>query len=187
MLQRMEIDMMFLITDEILRVIPTKGRTQKSVENAITDFFGDCNRAKKLYKRARISDAAYADFIENDLENPYFVALLAKEAKREGLDKESEVLETFLKEFKKLETKVSREEIKEVYIKLKERKENPKGTFDSQGRFYLRDSELVNVRSPSTKYPYSQMNAGRTAAFVKAIAEKYKCQTLEELESVAFD
>lgn len=51
-------------SDEILRVIPTKGRTQKSVENAITDFFGDCNRAKRLYKRSRISDAAYADFIE---------------------------------------------------------------------------------------------------------------------------
>lgn len=142
-----------------------------------------------------------------DLENPYFVALLAKEAKEEGLDEEADALDTFLKEFNKLETKVSREEIKEVYIKLKERKENPKGTFDSQGRFYLRDCELlssavliyrfgrfylrdcelVNVISPSVKYPYSEMNAGRTCPFVKALAHKYKCQNLEELEAVAFD
>lgn len=143
----------------------------------------------------------------DDLENPYFFALLAKEAKEEGLDEEANALETFLKEFNKLETKVSREDIKEVYIKLKEGKENPKGTFDSQGRFclrdcdllpsavliyscgryYLRDCALVNIISQSTKSPYSQTNSGRTAPFVNALAEKYKCQNLEELEAVAFD
>lgn len=142
-----------------------------------------------------------------DLENPYFVALLAKEAKKEGLDEEANALETFLKEFNKLETKVSREDIKEVYIKLKEGKENPKGTFDSQGRFYLRDCDLLpsavlicnlgrcylrdceieNIISQSTKSPYSQTNSGRTAAFVNALAAKYKCQNLQELEAVAFD
>lgn len=122
-----------------------------------------------------------------DLENPYFFALLAKQAKEEGLDEESEALETFLKKFNKLETKVSKADIKEVYIKLKEREENPRGKFDKQGRFYLRDKDLVDVRAPSTAYPYSQMNAGRTATFVKALAHKYKCQNLQELEDVAFD
>lgn len=48
---------------EILHVV-SKGRSQKEVENAITGFFGGCDRAKRLYRRARISDAAYVNFIE---------------------------------------------------------------------------------------------------------------------------
>lgn len=121
-----------------------------------------------------------------DPNNPYIVGLIAKEAREAGLIKEADALEILLEEHHKLETAVSKEDIKQVFIALKERKENPRGTFDSQGRFYLRDRELVNVREPSAKYPYSEMNAGRTAVFVKALAEKYKCQNLEELEEVAF-
>lgn len=81
---------------------------------------------------------------------------------------------------------VSKGDIKQVYVALRDRDENPRGNFDKQGRFYVIDADLVDVRSPSFKYPYSQMNAARTAKFVKALAEKYKCQSIEELRAVAF-
>lgn len=84
------------------------------------------------------------------------------------------------------ECTLSKEDIKSVYIKLKDREKNPRGQFDKAGLFYIEDGELLNVRSPSAQYPYSQMNAARTAKFVKALAEKYKCSTLEDLEAVAF-
>jgi len=83
------------------------------------------------------------------------------------------------------ETKVTQEEIKQVYLKLKNRDENPRGSFDKAGRSYVTDSDLLDVREPSAKYPYSQMNAARTAKFVKALAEKYRCQNMNELEQVA--
>lgn len=76
---------------------------------------------------------------------------------------------------------VTKDELKQVYVMLKERKLHPRGEFDRAGRFYLDDADLVDVRPPSTKYPYSQMSAGRTAKFVKAMAEKYKVQNLEQL------
>lgn len=76
---------------------------------------------------------------------------------------------------------LTNEELKEVYLMLKDRQIHPKGTFDKMGRFYLEDYDLVKVKAPSLKYPYTQMNAGRTAKFVKAIANKYNCQTKTEL------
>ncbi|MFB6349936.1 hypothetical protein ACFBZI_12025 [Moraxella sp. ZJ142] len=74
------------------------------------------------------------------------------------------------------------DEIKAVFIKLKARKLHPIGGFDKMGRFFLKDWELVNARPPSKKYPYSQMTASRTSAFVKEIAKKYKPRTQEDLE-----
>jgi hypothetical protein len=62
---------------------------------------------------------------------------------------------------------------------LKERELHPRGEFDKAGRFYLADSELVDCRAPSAKYPYSQMQAGRTAKYVKRMNEKYRPQTIE--------
>lgn len=80
-----------------------------------------------------------------------------------------------------LKSGLSKEILKEVYVMLKNRELHPRGEFDKRGRFYLEDDELVNVRSPSVTYPYSQMLAGRTSKFVKAMADKYNCQTKEEL------
>ena len=76
---------------------------------------------------------------------------------------------------------VTKDDLKAVYVMLKERQLHPKGWFDKQGRFYLNDSELVSVRDPSVKYPYTQMNAGRTSKFVKLMAEKYKPQSRNDL------
>ena len=76
---------------------------------------------------------------------------------------------------------ISKQDLKDVYEMLKERQLHPTGEFDKMGRFYLEDYELVDVRSPSAKYPYSQMNAGRTSKFIKAMAEKYKVQSKDEL------
>jgi hypothetical protein len=78
---------------------------------------------------------------------------------------------------------LTKDDIKSVYVMLKNREIHPSGDFDKQGRFYLSDAELVDVRTPSTKYPYSQMNAGRGAKFVKAMADKYGCQNVGELVS----
>lgn len=82
-------------------------------------------------------------------------------------------------------TKVTEREKKEmisvVYNELKNREINPSGTFDKGGRFYLDESDLISVRAPSRSYPYSQMTAGRTRKYVKAIFEKYNCETVEQL------
>ncbi|MDP8042512.1 hypothetical protein QJU11_09945 [Pasteurella atlantica] len=80
-------------------------------------------------------------------------------------------------------TNLTLDDIKTVYYLLKQREIHPKGSFDDFGRFFLKDAELVNVRKPSRQYNLSQMNAGRTLKFVKATAEKYDCQNIEELLS----
>lgn len=92
-----------------------------------------------------------------------------------------ESLKQEIEDFKKIEVNLSKEDLKKVYIMLKERELHPKGSFDKAGRFYLDDSELVDVRPPSAAYPYSQMKAGRTSAFVKKMADKYKATNLNEL------
>ena len=60
------------------------------------------------------------------------------------------------------------------YLKLKNRKTHPEGTFDSGGRFYLAESEKHDccrgIRSPSRAYPYSEMVHART---LKHVAHKY--------------
>lgn len=121
---------------------------------------------------------------EKNTSNPNRMKRLVKVCEEEGI--QCEELKQALIEHDEDECTLSKEEIKEVYIKLKDRIENPRGSFDNAGRFYIEDPELIDVRSPSAKYPYSQINAARTAKFVKALAEKYKCKTLEDLEIVAF-
>jgi hypothetical protein len=55
---------------------------------------------------------------------------------------------------------------------LQDRKINPAGHFDKQGRFYLAEkfSCCAGIRTPSAAYPYSQMTHGRSMGHV---AEKY--------------
>ena len=90
-------------------------------------------------------------------------------------------LKKAVEEFKNQESTITKEEIKEVFVMLKNRELHPRGHFDKQGRFYIEDQELIDCRTPSVKYPYSQMNAGRTSKFVKAMAEKYKVNNKAEL------
>ena len=71
--------------------------------------------------------------------------------------------------------------LKEVYLMLKNREIHPSGSFDKQGRFYAKNSDLLNVRTPSAAYPYSQMTAARTLKYVKAVASKFECSTKDEL------
>lgn len=92
-----------------------------------------------------------------------------------------EKLKSELLEFKKKTHSLTKNDLKSVYMMLKNRELNPRGCFDSRGRFYLDDDELVDVRPPSAKYPYTQMKAGRTSKFVEAIADKYACKTHDEL------
>lgn len=66
--------------------------------------------------------------------------------------------------------------INEVYQLLKNRVINPAGTFDNAGRFWLDNRDLINVREPSRAWPYSQMKAGRTLKYVKAVAKKFNCE-----------
>lgn len=121
-----------------------------------------------------------------DTNDPYYVYQIPERCKVKSVDVDLGELEAAIEAHKNLETNLSKEAIKKAYIALKEREENPRGFFDKQGRFYIYDRELLNVREPSAKYPYSQMNAARTAKFIKALAEKYKCQSYEELANVAF-
>jgi hypothetical protein len=71
--------------------------------------------------------------------------------------------------------------INEVYKMLKDRQIHPRGSFDKHGRFFLENSDLVNVREPSRSHPYSQMSAGRTKKYVKAVAAKYSPKNKHEL------
>lgn len=56
------------------------------------------------------------------------------------------------------------------YISLRDRVTNPDGTFDKQGRFYLDGrseySCCQGIRSPSKRFPYSEMKHGRTLKHV---------------------
>ena len=74
--------------------------------------------------------------------------------------------------------------IKKVYQLLKDRDIHPTGKFDSGGRWYAANSDLINVRSPSRSFPYSEMSACRARKYVKACAEKFDCKTEAELIAV---
>lgn len=122
--------------------------------------------------------------------NPHTVQLFTTNIKADhsaaiesnnDLEKAIAELESELNRHADSTANVSKDDLKAVYIMLKDRLLHPAGEFDKMGRFYLEDYELVDVRSPSSKYPFSQMNAGRTSKFVAAIADKYKVQNRDEL------
>lgn len=71
--------------------------------------------------------------------------------------------------------------IRKVHEELKERKIHPSGKFDVFGRFWIYNEDLINVVKPTKKHPYSQMKAGRTLKYVRAVAEKYHCDSYESL------
>lgn len=93
-------------------------------------------------------------------------------------------LQSLLNEQQDLSVGVTKDELNQVYEMLKNRELHPAGEFDKRGFFYLEDYELVDVRAPSVKYPYSQMKAGKTSKFVKALAQKYKPQNFDDLISL---
>ena len=119
--------------------------------------------------------------IDNEIINHFNIKSMEALIENDEDETNFSALKQWLENFKKREATVSKGDIKKVFVMLKDRKIHPIGTFDKAGRFYLEDAELVDVRTPSAQYPYSQMTAGRTAKFVKAIAEKYKCANFEEL------
>ncbi len=73
--------------------------------------------------------------------------------------------------------------IKQVYEMLKNREIHPSGEFDKGGRFYAKNEDLINVRTPSRNWPFSHMTACRTLKYVKAVAEKFNCQNIDELKN----
>ena len=74
-----------------------------------------------------------------------------------------------------------KEIIDTVYKMLKNREINPSGQFDKGGRFYATNGDLIDVRTPSRAFPYSEMQACRTKKYVKLVCAKYDCTTLAEL------
>jgi hypothetical protein len=97
-------------------------------------------------------------------------------------EKMIELSENEANEYKK---EVSSDEmIKKVYDMLKNREIHPSGEFDKGGRWYAKNSDLINVRSPSRAWPYSQMLACRTLKYVKKVYDKYKPKNLKELISL---
>lgn len=71
--------------------------------------------------------------------------------------------------------------IEAVYQKLKSRGIHPTGIFNEQGRWRAANGDLIYVRTPSVRYPYSEMNACRTKKYVLKVAAKYGCITEQEL------
>jgi len=76
---------------------------------------------------------------------------------------------------------ITKEDMKDVYEMLKNRLIHPSGTFDKSGRFYAANDDLINVRTPSRAWPFSHMMACRTLKYVKKVAEKFDCETKEDL------
>lgn len=77
-----------------------------------------------------------------------------------------------------------KEMVQQVYEMLKNRSINPSGSFESSSttsRWHATHDDLINVREPSRAYPWSEMAACRTKKYVKAVQEKYNCETVEEL------
>jgi len=72
--------------------------------------------------------------------------------------------------------------INAVYQDLKNRNIHPKGEFDNAGRFYAEHQDLINVREPSRKFPFSQMAACRSKKYVTKVCEKYNCLTVDDLK-----
>ncbi len=56
------------------------------------------------------------------------------------------------------------------YLKRQDRTSHPAGRFDKGGRFYLADVEIRacchTIRTPSRRWPYSEMTHGRTIKHV---------------------
>jgi len=63
-------------------------------------------------------------------------------------------------------------EIREAFAALKDKKLYPAGDFDNAGRFYAAPKlqPFFSCRSPSARYPYSEMQACRTLKLVRRIA-----------------
>ncbi len=76
------------------------------------------------------------------------------------------------------------DEMKIVYLMLKNRTIHPKGKFDGKGRFYAENAGLIDVREPSRAWPMSHMNACRTLKYVKKVADSFKCSTVDDLIKV---
>tara|TARA_R100001443_G_scaffold112788_1_gene126741 strand:+ start:578 stop:817 length:240 start_codon:yes stop_codon:yes gene_type:complete len=74
--------------------------------------------------------------------------------------------------------------INEVYLELKNRIIHPSGTFGKGNKWKATNSDLISVRSPSWKWPYSELHACRTKKYVKKCVEKFNCTTKEDLLNV---
>jgi len=70
-----------------------------------------------------------------------------------------------------------------IHMMLKNREIHPRGSFDKAGRWYALNNCLLNVRSPSREYPYSQMQACRTLKYVRAVAKEFDCQSFNDILS----
>lgn len=71
--------------------------------------------------------------------------------------------------------------INEIYQKLQSRAIHPSGHFDSAGRWYSDYPNLINVRTPSRSYPYSEMAACRTKKYLVRLIGEFELKTTEEL------
>ena len=71
--------------------------------------------------------------------------------------------------------------INEVTQLLKTRVVHPSGTFGKGKKFYASNSDLINVRSPSHRWPFSELNACRTRIYVTKVADKFNCKTVKTL------
>ncbi len=81
-------------------------------------------------------------------------------------------------------------EAAERYLRRRDRLEHPTGNFDRAGRFYVAEDEkcdcCIGIRSPSARFPYSQMLHARTAKHVAAVTgveEKLVKRVARKLES----
>ena len=81
--------------------------------------------------------------------------------------------------------KITKEDIKKVYRDLQNRDAHPLGRFDNAGRWFSDYSDMISVRYPSRRYPYSQMAACRTLKFLNALVERFDCKSIEELRTHA--
>jgi redox-regulated HSP33 family molecular chaperone len=98
-------------------------------------------------------------------------------------DEIKKIIKTENKKIKEEKERFNNLNIDTIFVDLQKRKINPSGEFDNAGRFYAENGNLINVRAPSRKWPYSQMVACRTRKYVLAVAKYFACQSEQDVRN----
>ena len=77
---------------------------------------------------------------------------------------------------------LSENDIEKVYFLLKNRVIHPSGSWDSDGRWFAKHSDLISVGTPSLRWPYKEMQNCRKRDYVLKVAKRFNCKTIEELK-----
>ncbi|PMM06842.1 hypothetical protein BCT63_05790 [Vibrio kanaloae] len=116
---------------------------------------------------------------------------LYNDLKKEDQDSVTKLISDYIEEDSRFESKKytpfskmtnkQKNIVNTVFQELKDRDLNPSGEFDNQGRWYADNRHLINCRTPSRSFPYSEMQACRAKKYVAKVLEFYGCKSAKTL------